>query len=161
MNGILIGAAILIAGLVLWLVLQSFQEQRKSGLLEAQLTELRRDLQTIATAHAQSSGQMGTIGQNVSQRLESVTKALQEGVSNSAQIATQPEAEGGLENSKIMTPLRVKQAVDAYGLLQTDIGTTAGTVASGADFRFRIPSVRAFGALLDGVTDDSAAIQPS
>jgi DNA recombination protein RmuC len=53
------------------------------------MQELRRDLQTIAMAQAQSSGQIATIGQSVSQRLESVTKALQDGVSNSAQIATQ------------------------------------------------------------------------
>jgi len=113
MNGILIGAAILIAGLVLWLVLQSFQEQRKSGLLEAQLTELRRDLQTIATAHAQSSGQIGTIGQNVSQRLESVTKALQEGVSNSAQIATQGQT--AIANE-------LKNTREQIGLIQKQLG---------------------------------------
>ena len=72
-----------------WLVLQTSQEQKKSAALEAQLGELRRDLQTIGTAQSQSTGQMATIGQSVSQRLESVTKALQDGVSNSAQIATQ------------------------------------------------------------------------
>ncbi|MGB2623837.1 MAG: DNA recombination protein RmuC [Candidatus Acidiferrum sp.] len=89
MNAVLIGVVIVVAGLVLWLVLQTSQEQKKSALLEGQLNELRRDLQTIATSHAQSTGQMATIGQSVSQRLESVTKALQDGVSNSAQIATQ------------------------------------------------------------------------
>ncbi|HKN73856.1 MAG TPA: DNA recombination protein RmuC [Candidatus Acidoferrum sp.] len=89
MNVVLIGVVIVVAGLVLWLVLQTSQEQKKSALLEAQLNELRRDLQTIGTAQAQSTGQMATIGQSVSQRLESVTKALQDGVSNSAQIATQ------------------------------------------------------------------------
>ena len=89
MNVVLIGVVIVVAGLVLWLVLQTSQERRKSGLLEGQLSELRRDLQTIGTAQAQSTGQMATIGQSVSQRLESVTKALQDGVSNSAQIATQ------------------------------------------------------------------------
>jgi DNA recombination protein RmuC len=89
MNVVLIGVVIVVAGLVLWLVLQTSQEQKKSGLLEAQMNELRRDLQTIATAQAQSTGQMATLGQNVSQRLESVTQALQDGVSNSAQIATQ------------------------------------------------------------------------
>jgi DNA recombination protein RmuC len=78
-----------VAGLVLWLVLQTSQERRKSGLLEAQMNELRHDLQTMAMAQAQSTGQMATIGQSVSQRLESVTRALQDGVSNSAQIATQ------------------------------------------------------------------------
>src|SRR5271167_1403875 len=89
MNVVLIGVVIVVAGLVLWLVLQTSQEQKKSALLEGQLDELRRDLQTIGTAQAQSTGQMATIGQSVSQRLESVTKALQDGVSNSAQIATQ------------------------------------------------------------------------
>ena len=89
MTGVLIGVVIVVAGLVLWLVLQTSQEQKKSAVLEAQMQELRHDLQTIAMAQAQSSGQMATIGQSVSQRLESVTKALQDGVSNSAQIATQ------------------------------------------------------------------------
>jgi len=89
MNAVLIGVVIVVAGLVLWLVLQTSQEQKKSGLLDAQVNELRRDLQTIATAQAQSTGQMATIGQSVAQRLESVTQALQDGVSNSAQIATQ------------------------------------------------------------------------
>lgn len=89
MAGVLIGVVIVVAGLVLWLVLQTSQEQKKTALLEGQLSELRRDLQTIGTAQAQSTGQMATIGQSVSQRLESVTKALQDGVSNSAQIATQ------------------------------------------------------------------------
>ena len=89
MNVVLIGVVIVVAGLVLWLVLQTSQEQKKSALLEGQMNELRRDLQTIGMAQAQSTGQMATIGQSVSQRLESVTKALQDGVSNSAQIATQ------------------------------------------------------------------------
>ena len=89
MNAVLIGVVIVVAGLVLWLVLQTSEERKKSALLENQMSELRRDLQTIGTAQAQSTGQIATIGQSVSQRLESVTKALQDGVSNSAQIATQ------------------------------------------------------------------------
>src|SRR5580658_6465364 len=89
MNVALVGVVIVVAVLVLWLVLQTSQEQKKSWLLEAQMNELRRDLQTIATAQATSTGQMATIGQSVAQRLESVTKALQDGVSSSAQIATQ------------------------------------------------------------------------
>jgi DNA recombination protein RmuC len=89
MNVVLIGVVIVVAGLVLWLVLHASQERRKSGLLEAQMNELRRDLQMMAMAQAQSTGQMATIGQSVAQRLESVSKALQDGVSNSAQIATQ------------------------------------------------------------------------
>ncbi len=89
MNVVLIGVVIVVAALVLWLVLQTSQEQKKSAALESQLNELRRDLQTIGTAQAQSTGQMATIGQSVAQRLENVTKTLQDGVLNSAQIATQ------------------------------------------------------------------------
>jgi DNA recombination protein RmuC len=89
MTPVLIGVVIVVAGLVLWLVMQTSQEQKKNALLEGQMNELRRDLQTMATAQAQSSGQIATIGQSVAQRLESVTRALQDGVSNSAQIATQ------------------------------------------------------------------------
>jgi len=89
MNVVLIGIVMVVAGLVLWLVVQTSQEKKKKALLEGQLNELRRDLQTMAMAQAQSSGQIATIGQSVSQRLESVTKALQDGVSNSAQISTQ------------------------------------------------------------------------
>jgi DNA recombination protein RmuC len=89
MTPVLIGVVIVVAGLVFWLVMQTSQEQKKNALLEGQMNELRRDLQTMATAQAQSSGQIATIGQSVAQRLESVTKALQDGVSNSAQIATQ------------------------------------------------------------------------
>lgn len=89
MNAVLIGAVILVAVLVLWLVLQKSQEQKKSQLLEAQMSELRRDLQTISTAQAQSTTQIATISQSVAQRLEGVTKALQDGVTDSAKIASQ------------------------------------------------------------------------
>ena len=37
MNVVLIGVVIVVAGLVLWLVLQTSQEQKKSALLEGQL----------------------------------------------------------------------------------------------------------------------------
>ena len=39
-------------------------------------------------------------------------------------IASQSEAETGTDNTKGMTALRTKQAVDSYGILATDIGTT-------------------------------------
>lgn len=39
-------------------------------------------------------------------------------------IASQSEAETGTDNVKGMTALRTKQAVDSYGILATDIGTT-------------------------------------
>src|SRR5258708_22709319 len=89
MNAVLIGAVILVTVLVLWLVLQSSQGRQKSTTLESQMNELRRDLQTIATSHASSSGQLEAIAKNVAQRLDSVAPALQEAIKNSAQITGQ------------------------------------------------------------------------
>jgi uncharacterized protein YoxC len=55
MNAALIVVAILLAALVIWLVLQNARSQKKGDTLESQLSELRRDLQTMATAQAQST----------------------------------------------------------------------------------------------------------
>jgi len=89
MNSALLIVAILLAALILWLAAQIFQSQKKSSTLESQLTELRRDLLSIAQTQSQSAGQIQSIGTSVSQRLESVTKALHDGVTSSAHIATQ------------------------------------------------------------------------
>src|SRR6266446_658278 len=89
MNSVLLVVAIILAVLFLWLVIQISQSQKKSSALESQLTELRRDLLSIAQTQSQSAGQIQSIGQSVSQRLESVTKALHDGVISSAHIATQ------------------------------------------------------------------------
>ena len=58
MIGVLIGVAIVVAIAVLWLVLQTVESRQKNENLESQMNELRRDLQTMATAQAKSSGQM-------------------------------------------------------------------------------------------------------
>ncbi len=89
MNAVLIGAVILVAVLVLWLVLQSSQGRQRNSALETQMNELRRDLQTIATSQASSTGQLEAIAKNVAQRLDSVAPALQDAIKNSAQITGQ------------------------------------------------------------------------
>src|SRR5712675_1094664 len=89
MNSGLLVVAIILAVLLLWLITQIAQSQKKSSALESQLTELRRDLLSVAQTQSQSAGQIQSIGTTVSQRLESVTKALSDGVTNSAHIATQ------------------------------------------------------------------------
>src|SRR5205814_2963277 len=80
---------ILVAILMIWLAFETLQGRQKSGAIEAQMTELRRDLQTIATSQAQSTGQLETIAKSVAQRLDSVAPALQDAVKNSAQITGQ------------------------------------------------------------------------
>src|SRR6266568_3201765 len=89
MNAFLIGGVILVAILVIWMTLQNLQGRQKSGAIESQMNELRRDLQTIATSQAQSTGQLETIAKSVAQRLDSVTPALQDAIKNSAQITGQ------------------------------------------------------------------------
>jgi len=89
MNAFLIGGVFLVAILVIWLALQSLQSRQKSGAIESQMNELRRDLQTIATSQASSTGQLETIAKSVAQRLDSVAPALQEAIKNSAQITGQ------------------------------------------------------------------------
>ncbi|HEY8716865.1 MAG TPA: DNA recombination protein RmuC [Candidatus Acidoferrum sp.] len=113
MTVVAITLAILVIALVAWQMLQGTQTQKKGDVLESQMSELRRDLQTIATAQAQSSGQIATIGQSVAQRLESVTRALQDGVSNSAQIATQGQ-------TAIATELRNTR--EQMGQIQKQLG---------------------------------------
>jgi DNA recombination protein RmuC len=113
MTVVAIAMLIVVVAFVAWQMLQSTQTQKKGEVLESQMSELRRDLQTIATAQAQSSGQIATIGQSVSQRLESVTKALQDGVSNSAQIATQGQ-------TAIATELRNTR--EQMGQIQKQLG---------------------------------------
>jgi DNA recombination protein RmuC len=89
MNAFLIGGVILVAILVLWLALQNLPSRQKTGAIESQMNELRRDLQTIAISQAQSTGKLETIAKSVAQRLDSVTPALQDAIKNSAQITGQ------------------------------------------------------------------------
>src|SRR3984885_10022126 len=104
---------ILVLTVMSWMLMHSTQTERKSSVLESQLTELRHELQTIATAQAQSSGQIAAIGETVSQRLESVTKALQDGVTNSVTIATHGQ-------TAIATEL--KNAREQMGQIQKQLG---------------------------------------
>jgi len=74
MAGIFLAGLLVIAGLVVWVVLQSFGTQKKSEAIEAQMTELRHDLQSVATAQAQAGGQITALAATVTQRLDAVSK---------------------------------------------------------------------------------------
>ncbi len=81
--------------------------------MESQVAELRHDLQAIANSQAQSTGQVQAIAQGVTQRLESVTSALREGVTHSAQISSQGQ-------TAIATEL--KNTREQIGLIQKQLG---------------------------------------
>jgi DNA recombination protein RmuC len=84
-------SALLLIGLVAWVLLQYGPNQKKNQLLESQLNELRRDLLGLSTAHTQSATKMETIADTVAVRLEGVSKALQEGARDSSTITSQAQ----------------------------------------------------------------------
>ena len=93
--GIWILVAVFLAvllGLVIWMLLQNTQGQKKNDVLEAQMNELRRDLLGLSSAQAQSSTKMETIANTVAARLEAVTGALQQGATAAATITSQSQA---------------------------------------------------------------------
>jgi len=91
MNALWIAAALfglILIGLVVWVLVQNTQDQKKNEALEAQMNELRRDLLGLSNSQAQSSATMQTIASTVAARLESVTAAVQQGARDSAEITS-------------------------------------------------------------------------
>jgi DNA recombination protein RmuC len=90
MNVIWIAAlfALVLIGLLVWVLLQNTQDQKKNEQMESQMNEMRRDFQGMSTAHTQSSTKIETLAGTVASRLEAVTKALQDGVKDSAQVTS-------------------------------------------------------------------------
>lgn len=112
-------SALLLIGLVAWLVLQNAPNQKKNQLLESQLNELRRDLLGLSTAHTQSATKMETIADTVATRLEGVSKALQEGARDSSTITSQAQTAMATE---------LKNTREQIGQMQKQLSevTTAG-----------------------------------
>ncbi len=139
MNALPIGVSILVAALVLWLVFQSAREQQKNAALESQLSELRRELQSLATNQAQSAGKVDAIGHSVTQRLDSVSKALQDGVKDSANISAQSQAamRDEIKNSSEMLERIQKQLgeVQLAGRQMSETAQTLETILGGAKSR--------------------------
>jgi len=92
MPGILIAGLLIVAALVIWVALQSLGAQKKSEVIESQMSEVRRDLQSVAYAQAQATGQLTTLASTVTQRLDMVGKSLTDGVVQSAAISAQGQS---------------------------------------------------------------------
>jgi DNA recombination protein RmuC len=96
MNVIWIAAAIfavVMIGLVVWVLVQNTQDQKKNGQLETQMNELRRDLLGLSTAQTQSTTKLETIAEAVNSRLDAVTTAVREGGQSSVTITSKITAE--------------------------------------------------------------------
>src|SRR5215475_5789421 len=92
MSGILAAGLVVVVVLVVWGALQSAAAQKRSETVESQMKELRRDLQTVATAQAQAAGQITNLTSSVTQRLDAVNRSLTDGVAQSAEISAQGQA---------------------------------------------------------------------
>src|ERR1700760_1067349 len=104
---------IVVVLLVVWLVLQNSKGAKNDGAVEGQVAEVRRDLQTIASAQAQTAGSIQAISQSVTQRLDGVSTALRDGVTNSAQIASAGQT--AIANE-------LKNTREQIGLIQQQLG---------------------------------------
>src|SRR6266404_4480305 len=92
MSGIFVAGLLVVAALVIWVAVQSLGTQKKSEAIESQMTELRRDLQSVATSQAQATGQITTLATTVTQRLDAVSKSLTDGVVQSADISAKGQS---------------------------------------------------------------------
>ncbi len=163
MTPFLIAGLIAVVALVVWVALQNAQGQRRTQGVETQMNELRRDLQTMATAQAQSAGQIAAIGQSVAQRLDSVSKTLQDGVTQSAQIAASSQSSmvEQLKNSQQALGEIQKQlgAVQLAGSQMSQSATTLQNILGGAKTRGSLGEVTLDRLLEDCLPKDRYARQ--
>lgn len=123
MNPVWIAAAVfglVIIGLVVWVLVQNTQDQKKNEALEAQMNELRRDLLGLATAQTQSTTKMETIANTVAARLEAVTTAVQQGAKSSAETTAQitSQAQTAMSNELKNTREQITQIQQQLGQVQ-------------------------------------------
>ena len=109
--------AIVLIGLVVWVLVQNTQDQKKNEQLESQLNELRRDLLGLSTSQTQSSTKMETIAGTVAERLEAVTQALQSGIKDSAQTTSQITSQ-----AQVAMATELKNTRDQISQVQKQLG---------------------------------------
>jgi len=106
MNPLWIAAALfglILIGLVVWVLVQNTQDQKKNEALESQMNELRRDLLGLSTAQTHSTTKLETIADAVATRLEAVTTAVRDGLKGSAEVSSKITSEA---QSAMSTELR-------------------------------------------------------
>jgi DNA recombination protein RmuC len=111
---------VVLIGLVVWVLVQNTQDQKKNEQLETQMNELRRDLLGLANSQTQNSTKMETIAGTVAERLEAVTQALQNGIKDSAQTTSQitSQAQTAMSNELKNTREQISQVQKQLGEVQ-------------------------------------------
>jgi DNA recombination protein RmuC len=109
--------AIVLIGLVVWVLVQNTQDLKKNEQLESQMNELRRDLLGLSTSQTQSSTKMETIAGTVAERLEAVTQVLQSGIKDSAQTTSQITSQ-----AQVAMATELKNTRDQISQVQKQLG---------------------------------------
>ncbi len=163
MNAVLIALAVALALLAVWLVFQSGQNRRKEEQARSRMEQLQRDLQMLAGQTQNFSQQIGQMGQSVAHRLESVTQALQKGVTDSAQITAQAQnaMSGELKNSREMLGQIQKQLgeVQQAGRDMSQATQTLENILGGAKTRGLLGEVTLERLLEDSLPSTQYAMQ--
>ena len=112
--------AVVLIGLIVWVLVQNTQDQKKNEQLETQMNELRRDLLGLSTAQTQSTTKLETIANMVAVRLEAVTTAVQQGAKDSAEITSQitSQAQSAMSNELKNTREQITQIQQQLGQVQ-------------------------------------------
>jgi len=112
--------ALALLGLAVWVLVQNTRDQKKNEQLESQMNEMRRDFQGMSTAHTQSATKIETLAGTIASRLEGVTKALQDGVKDSAQITSKitSEAQAAMSTELKNTREQINQIQRQLGEVQ-------------------------------------------
>ena len=116
--GVIFGLVLL--GLLLRLLLQNAQEQKKGEALESQFNELRRDLWNLSNTQAERTAKIETLAGTVATRLEAVTTAVQKGVRDSAEVTSQltSQAQSAMSNELKNTREQINQIQQQLGQVQ-------------------------------------------
>jgi DNA recombination protein RmuC len=109
--------ALVLIGLVVCVLVQNTQDQKKNEQLESQMNEVRRDLLGLSTSQTQSSTKMETIAGTVAERLEAVTQALQSGIKDSAQTTSQITSQ-----AQVAMATELKNTRDQISQVQKQLG---------------------------------------
>jgi DNA recombination protein RmuC len=161
--GLLLAVGLLVAGLALWVAVEASKGQQRNQLLETQMNELRRDLQSFVTAQAQSTGQIAAIGQTVNQRLDSVTKSLSDNVTAAANIAAQSQhsMQGELQNTREQLLAMQRQLGEVQQASRELSGATQTlqSILSGAKTRGSLGEITLEGLLEDALPSPAYEMQ--
>ncbi len=124
MNAIWILAVVLglvLVGLVVWVLVQNTQDQKKNEQLETQMNELRRDLLGLSTAQTQSTTKLETIAESVASRLEAVTTAVRDGLKDGLQGSAEVTSKITSEAQAAMST-ELKNTREQLSQMQKQIG---------------------------------------